>query len=144
MKRKAISWKTRWQVYQRGNGVCHICGRQLDFIDSTVDHITPVSAGGTDDLSNLMPAHHSCNASRGSGEPRHYPPTLQRLDAFMAERNISRRELASALGYNVISLHKMFCGSASLGEAFVGKFFLTFGPDATNRVFGETTQEATA
>lgn len=42
--------------------VCHLCG--LDGAD-TVDHLVPYADGGTDDISNLKPAHHVCNSRRG-------------------------------------------------------------------------------
>lgn len=42
--------------------VCHICGH--DGAD-TVDHIVPYSQGGTDDVTNLKPAHKMCNSYRG-------------------------------------------------------------------------------
>lgn len=32
----------------------------------TRDHVIPRALGGTDDLCNLRPAHHVCNAKRGS------------------------------------------------------------------------------
>lgn len=32
---------------------------------ATIDHIVPVSAGGSDDLHNLQLAHHGCNARKG-------------------------------------------------------------------------------
>jgi 5-methylcytosine-specific restriction endonuclease McrA len=31
---------------------------------TTADHVVPLSMGGTDELSNLRPAHLSCNSSR--------------------------------------------------------------------------------
>lgn len=43
--------------------VCHLCG--LDGAD-TADHIIPYSEGGTDDISNLKPAHAACNTKRGT------------------------------------------------------------------------------
>lgn len=50
---------------------CHLCGRDCAD-DFTVDHLTPLAAGGTNDLGNLRPAHGkstpSCrgNYSRGA------------------------------------------------------------------------------
>lgn len=46
-----------------GNPSCAICG--LPGADS-VDHVLPVALGGTNALSNLRPAHLSCNCSRGA------------------------------------------------------------------------------
>jgi 5-methylcytosine-specific restriction endonuclease McrA len=45
-----------------GSPNCAICGGPGA---DTADHILPLSKGGTSALSNLRPAHLSCNARRG-------------------------------------------------------------------------------
>ncbi|MBM7052226.1 HNH endonuclease signature motif containing protein [Rothia sp. ZJ1223] len=68
------------RVLYAGKLVCHICKQPI--IDHrytltccnqpkrlhwlTADHVIPRSKGGTDDLSNLRPAHHRCNSARGN------------------------------------------------------------------------------
>lgn len=50
--------------------VCWLCGRDGS---NSADHVKPRSEGGTDDPSNLRPAHQApCNASRGARDP--FPP----------------------------------------------------------------------
>lgn len=44
-------------------GICWICGRPGA---DTRDHVRPISKGGTNDPSNLRPAHRSCNSARGN------------------------------------------------------------------------------
>ena len=48
------------------NGVCHICGQGAA---DAIDHIVPVAWGGSDDPSNLAPAHTSCNSAKGDARP---------------------------------------------------------------------------
>lgn len=48
------------------NGMCHICGQGGA---DAIDHIVPVAWGGSDDISNLAPAHTSCNSARGDAAP---------------------------------------------------------------------------
>ena len=48
------------------NGVCHICGQPAA---DAIDHIVPVAWGGSDDPSNLAPAHTSCNTAKGDSAP---------------------------------------------------------------------------
>jgi 5-methylcytosine-specific restriction protein A len=43
-------------------GICHICG--LPGAD-TRDHVLPLAAGGTNDPSNVLPAHRACNSRKG-------------------------------------------------------------------------------
>lgn len=59
-------------VAVRGNR-CHICGKKIDLAVSrmspgglTIDHLLPVSMGGTNDLTNLHVAHRRCNVARGN------------------------------------------------------------------------------
>lgn len=56
----------------RGNR-CHICGRLIDLklsgmhpMGFTIDHLLPVSRGGTNEISNLHVAHRRCNTARGN------------------------------------------------------------------------------
>ena len=54
-----ITAKVRQEV--TWSGPCAYCG---DPAPTTVDHVTPVSRGGTDDRSNLVPACRSCNMEK--------------------------------------------------------------------------------
>ena len=46
--------------------VCHLCGQGPRPDDPFVaDHIIPRAYGGTDDPTNLAPAHRSCNGRKG-------------------------------------------------------------------------------
>ena len=53
----------RWMIFKRDNYECVQCGSTLDL---TVDHIHPVSMGGTNDPSNLQTMCRSCNCSKGA------------------------------------------------------------------------------
>jgi 5-methylcytosine-specific restriction endonuclease McrA len=54
------------ELYQRDCGICQICFRFADIRDCNVDHVVPVSKGGTDDMENLQLTHHWCNSRKGS------------------------------------------------------------------------------
>jgi 5-methylcytosine-specific restriction endonuclease McrA len=58
-------------VLARDRGICHLCGIRGA---TTVDHLVPRSAGGTDDPANLAAAHASCNYRRGA-QPLTAPQT---------------------------------------------------------------------
>ena len=53
--------KIRQQLFRSYGGKCHICGRIIEGENFDVDHLTPRLLGGTDDLTNLAPAHPRCN-----------------------------------------------------------------------------------
>ncbi len=56
---------TRDQVWERGGGLCGICGVEIATGSKWhVDHVVPVSKGGPDRLWNVLPAHPSCNSRK--------------------------------------------------------------------------------
>lgn len=73
-KRKAPSENyTTQEVYNKTNGVCGICGERIilgakvnDPMRLTVDHIIPLSLGGTDYFNNVQPAHSICNSKKNN------------------------------------------------------------------------------
>ena len=60
-KRKKFVPRIRTAVYQKTNGICSICGDPISENNFTIDHIIPLSKGGTDDISNLQPVCRTCN-----------------------------------------------------------------------------------
>ena len=64
-KRRLISGKKRHAVFARDNYRCQICGATVD--DGAklhVDHILPVSKGGTNDITNLQILCEKCNLGK--------------------------------------------------------------------------------
>lgn len=63
--RKAVSERTRYQVFSRDAFRCKVCGRGADDgVKLTVDHIIPVDWGGTNDISNLLTLCEECNRGK--------------------------------------------------------------------------------
>lgn len=68
------------KLIERDDGVCHICGKKIDKEDyryqdghritghnyPTIDHVIPVSKGGTHTWDNVKLAHMVCNAQKGA------------------------------------------------------------------------------
>lgn len=65
----AVSKRTRYEVLRRDNHTCRYCGAAAPEATLTVDHVTPVALGGTDDPSNLVAACKDCNAGKASTSP---------------------------------------------------------------------------
>ena len=49
-----------------GTVPCFVCGRHVKEKNATLEHIIPVSKGGTDDMENLAISHYQCNQRRGN------------------------------------------------------------------------------
>ena len=60
-----IQVSVRESVLSRDCHTCVTCGTQCDL---TIDHIKPVSKGGTNDIENLRVLCRSCNARKGDRE----------------------------------------------------------------------------
>lgn len=54
----------RLVVLERGDGVCGICGGDVDPLRFDVDHIVPLARGGEHSYANTQPAHPSCNSRK--------------------------------------------------------------------------------
>lgn len=54
----------RFEIFKRDNFTCNYCGKKSPEIKLEVDHIVPVSIGGTDDIFNLTTACFECNRGK--------------------------------------------------------------------------------
>lgn len=54
------------KIYERDQGVCHICRLAVRREDASLDHLVPQSHGGLSVEENLALAHRTCNYSRGN------------------------------------------------------------------------------
>lgn len=52
---------TKQIIMKKSNGICAICGKPIYQEDLTIDHINPLSRGGTNDIDNLRATHKFCN-----------------------------------------------------------------------------------
>lgn len=65
--REPIPARTRFEVFKRDGFRCQFCGRaQADGVKLHVDHIVPVSEGGTNEIENLQTLCEECNLGKGS------------------------------------------------------------------------------
>lgn len=63
--RKNISKRTRFEVFKRDNFTCFYCGRHVPDVILELDHIMPISRGGTNEIDNLVTSCADCNRGKG-------------------------------------------------------------------------------
>lgn len=63
----AVSKRTRYEVLKRDNFTCRYCRSSED--ELTIDHVVPVSLGGSDTPDNLVAACRDCNYGKASVAP---------------------------------------------------------------------------
>lgn len=63
--RVSLSKELKGMVFEQSNGYCAICGKPLTPESYTVDHIVPLSRGGTNEMSNFRCVCKRCNEWKG-------------------------------------------------------------------------------
>lgn len=99
-ERKALSKKTRFEVFKRDGFTCQYCGAPPTKSVLHVDHIGPVALGGTNDIDNLITACAECNLGKGATPLSSHPAALADRGAEVAERE------AQIAAYNEIMRDK--------------------------------------
>ena len=97
-KRKAITKKTRFEVFKRDSFKCQYCGECAPDVILEVDHIDPVSKGGSDEMVNYITACRSCNAGK-SDRKLDDNTTLAKQRAQLAELNERREQLEMMMNW---------------------------------------------
>lgn len=67
-ERKQIPKRIRFEVFKRDKFTCQYCGRMAPDVVLQVDHIKPVSKGGTNDILNLITSCFDCNNGKSNIE----------------------------------------------------------------------------
>jgi hypothetical protein len=61
-----VSRKLRFEVFNRDSFTCQYCGRKTPEVILELEHIIPISKGGTDEIENLTTSCFECNRGKGS------------------------------------------------------------------------------
>ena len=62
--RKVLSKSLRFEIFKRDKFICQYCGGKAPEVVLNVDHIEPVSKGGTNELMNLITSCFACNSGK--------------------------------------------------------------------------------
>ncbi len=60
---------TKRLIYDRDRGQCAYCGKSINIADATIDHVLPLSQGGSSSWDNLVNCCKVCNQRKGNRTP---------------------------------------------------------------------------
>lgn len=108
--RLAVGQRLRFRVLERCGFACSYCGRRPPEVALQIDHVLPVSLGGTNDEDNLVAACWDCNIGKGDTLLARLEPTPD-PEMVAAERPAARVRLqrGKACWYWVVE-RCPFCG----------------------------------
>jgi len=115
MKRISITKKTRFEVFKRDSFSCQYCYAKPPKVPLEIDHIIPVSKGGTNQIDNLVTACFDCNRGKSDTELQSIPETLQAkiekktiaLKQYNDFQKLLKKE-ANDIGNKVNEIEKIF------------------------------------
>ena len=97
MTRYSFGWKKAKKIYNKTGGRCFYCGIELpkntDFKDDgglivssrrnwDIEHVIPLSRGGTNDIDNLVPACQYCNGTKMVKTCQEFTPDREKSEFY--------------------------------------------------------------
>lgn len=92
----------RAAVYNKYDGRCAYCGKEIEYKDMQVDHVLPKSRGGTDDMDNLLPTCRRCNHYKRCSNLEEYRRSIATLHERIIKPYINR----VALDYGIMMIQE--------------------------------------
>ena len=80
-----LGCKVRFSIMERDGFKCRYCGATPESVRLTVDHIIPVSKGGSDHPDNLVTACCQCNMGKGNRQLMNLPPGVEPTEKMVRE-----------------------------------------------------------
>ncbi len=104
MQRRETIFKM--MLKKHGKVECLVCGHDVKEQDASLEHIKPVSKGGTDDYSNLSISHSICNELRGNDDldSFNFSEKANELRLFYSKKVENYRNII--IGHNKSSVRK--------------------------------------
>ena len=90
MLRVSLPKSVRFEVFKRDKFKCQYCGEEAPNVILEVDHIVPVSKGGTNDIFNLVTSCRDCN--RGKSDKKLDDDTVVKKQKRQLDELQERRE----------------------------------------------------
>lgn len=82
----------RFEVFKRDGFQCGYCGKMPPEATLEIDHINPVSLGGSDDINNLLTACFDCNRGKRNVQLERIPNKLNDNLEILKEKELQLKE----------------------------------------------------
>ena len=102
--RQYITPEKRKIIYEKFNGHCAYCGKEIEYKDMQVDHLIPLRVGGDNDIKNLMPSCRLCNHYKRANSLEGWRKMIEEIP-FKLKRNSYIYKVGLQFG-NVITNYK--------------------------------------
>ncbi len=90
-KRKQVPQGQRIEIYNKYKGRCAICGKFVSYDDFTIDHMVPLSKGGTNEMDNLQLACNVCNRIKQDILPEDFMKKLTEIILYQMRKSYDNR-----------------------------------------------------
>ena len=92
-KRRMFTSAERNMIYNRTEGHCGICGRFIPLEEYTIDHIIPLSKGGTNDPENLQACCSFCNKAKDDSVGDDFLRRIERIYLYQCEQKYGKKHV---------------------------------------------------
>lgn len=116
--RKAISKKTRFEVFKRDKFVCQYCGAHPPSVILHVDHINPVALGGINHMDNYITACAPCNLGKSASSLAQVPQSIKDKAKAIAERELQIAGYQAIMNEKQLRLEEEACEVCEVYEEF--------------------------
>lgn len=94
MTRRHLSTRARLDLFQRWNGVCHICEGRIQAGEKwEAEHVIPLAQGGEDGGDNLRPAHVKCHKAKSASDATNTARAIRRQAFHIGAKAASRNPI---------------------------------------------------
>lgn len=126
-------YSLRWKIFDRDAFTCQYCGRRAPDVILHVDHIIPVSDGGTDNEDNLITSCSACNIGKNTTFLTRYKqshnktkcykePMQEQIMMYLSQNGAqTATELSETLGYNRSNVSCFLSNNKSLRKIKKGR-----------------------
>lgn len=104
MKREVLGKRKRFEIFKRDFFECQYCGAKPPNVVLEIDHIIPISKGGTNDDLNLATACFDCNRGKYNGDLSEVPIPIKADLELRKQKMAQLKELNKFLEKNRKSL----------------------------------------